>query len=685
MDNTKVTFSLQCTECGTMFKGQYKFKSPLCRSCFESTKRKPNDQKNNKQAKISHERKCNKYIKKLNEFLYHCKGKGEFTHAITFDDIDRTCRLYKIPTEKKQEFDILCKKVYKYKRYDFNVEEIETKTQEKSQPLVYHNNVDYSKCLLTANDFKVINDSLFEAEKGEIVGNKLKTIMFIQNRMLYIKYGDIYKVQRYTKQDTDLVMATILKVFQLSYKQLGEFEKDYITKNNKLLTSTHIKTYYSSLITTITNTEEIPFDYTPNEIHFKNGYMDMRDGTFKQRTDKHFITSYIDREYKPSPDKKEFILNILKQIYPKEEDLNTIIQILSMCLSWDAPKYQMSLFLLGFGSAGKSTILKILQKAVGPYFHELKSDAFSGSESDTNKVLNSYSSRPNILFSWINEMKDKRINMSLFKSFCDGDISTTKLYQDGGFSFRHNSLVITTMNEMPNFIVDTGSKRRIRGYNHTSKFTENDNEVDEANHVYKANIHLFDNMTHEHYNSFFDILVSACLEWQANNKKINYPKSFTEAMDTIIDSNDHIQDFIDKHLTITQSDKDRIHKTEMLTVYKSMFPEKKLTLSQLMTALKERKIQYNKDLRVNNVRGCYVYVKFKGCMNDDEEEEDDERFLSQVKLYKDLEAKYKELEAKFNQLTEENKALKAPKTTKGVKATTPKKKVEGPIFLDFNI
>ncbi len=53
-------------------------------------------------------------------------------------------------------------------------------------------------------------------------------------------------------------------------------------------------------------------------------------------------------------------------------------------------------------------------------------------------------------------MKDSKIDDSLFKSFCDGQLETTQLYKDGQSSFRHYSIPIFTSNNMPNLKVDSG-------------------------------------------------------------------------------------------------------------------------------------------------------------------------------------------------------------------------------------
>jgi len=63
--------------------------------------------------------------------------------------------------------------------------------------------------------------------------------------------------------------------------------------------------------------------------------------------------------------------------------------------------------------------------------------------------------------------------------------------------------------------------------------------------------------------------------------------------------------------------KNRIGKNEMLEQFQIKYPKKRLTVTQLMNSLREKKL-YSHKLRMNGVQGCYYGIKFR-----DEEEYDD--------------------------------------------------------------
>eukprot|EP01038_Epipyxis_sp_PR26KG_P017211 gene17211-23717_t len=186
--------------------------------------------------------------------------------------------------------------------------------------------------------------------------------------------------------------------------------------------------------------------------------MDLKDLKFKKRDiEKHFITKYISRDYKKSTDKEQKeIYKHLKQIYPKEEDLNCILLIIgSSSLSGKSNLDQDILFLLGSGSAGKSFTMNLTRESIECYFKELKSNTFSKSYDKIDKILNEYDINPQIRISWINEMKDERIDETLFKSFCEeGELQATKMHRDACFRITHYSKPILMLGILRSSIPD---------------------------------------------------------------------------------------------------------------------------------------------------------------------------------------------------------------------------------------
>ena len=317
----------------------------------------------------------------------------------------------------------------------------------------------------------------------------------------------------------------------------------------------------------------------------------------------------------------------------------------------------------------KSFILSLTEASISCYFKELKSDTFSLNNSKADKILNTFQNNPQIRISWINEMEDARIDSSLFKKFCDGQLTTTQLYKDGSFTIPHYSKAIITANTMPNFKIDTGVSRRFRGFTHQANFTDDDTLLDEKNHIYKIDKSLLENLIESNLmDAFFDILAEKCCSW-LKGKQIKFTKNFDETRDTVLLSNDWIQDFIDVNLKITNNQFDRISKNAMLDVLKSQYPNKFINPMQLITALKDKKISYNAKLRCDKIQGCYIGVLFQSDLEDDLQDMKDPLDKGIVK--DDYKVKYENamkriefLELQLAQLKEQPK--EQPKPTKKV-------------------
>ena len=480
--------------------------------------------------------------------------------------------------------------------------------------------------LMTLEELTILVVSNFPNQKADAVSRHLQKYCFIQNSILYVLHSNI----TYTKTSSEIknvLLKNITTFIEKSFLNLTEsdrelFELKYKKEYPAIFTNSNVEKYYPQLICNLENSNII-LDHYFNEIHYINGFLDLKTLEFKKRdTAKHFITKFINREYKPSSqEEQKKVLSHIKKTYADKQDLECILMTFGSALSGLSTQEQDILFLLGLGESGKSLILELTKSAVECYFKELQADTFSLSNSKIDKILNSFSADPQIRISWVNEMKDTKMDDSLFKSFCDGAIQTTKLYTDGQQTFQHYSKAIITANTMPNIKVDTGTARRFKGYTHQSKFTDDEKLVDEKKHIYLKDKKLKENIKAENLlDAWVDILAKYCNKW-LNGEKIKYTGNFEETKDVVMNSNDIFKDFIDGNLIITNNPDDRIGKNKMGVAFKNVFPSKHLTILQIITSLKEKGIQYNSKFRSENIQGCFVGVKIKGdyegCDEDD--------------------------------------------------------------------
>jgi phage/plasmid-associated DNA primase len=110
-----------------------------------------------------------------------------------------------------------------------------------------------------------------------------------------------------------------------------------------------------------------------------------------------------------------------------------MLYILGSYLSGQSYKDQNSLVHYGHGSAGKSTLLMLLKVVLGSnYVKSLPYDIFEINNKNQNKLMNSFTS--NGRYYIVNELKNSKVETSIIKQICDGEIDTTKLFKDGSFN-----------------------------------------------------------------------------------------------------------------------------------------------------------------------------------------------------------------------------------------------------------
>lgn len=497
--------------------------------------------------------------------------------------------------------------------------------------------------------------------KAKIISKLLVNYIFInENDSEMYSINDNFTLTLVTKKDQDnYVLTKILELVSNSYDKLTEQERKIIELTYKkqftnMTTNSGMKTILPQVYCYIRMNVNIAGD--PNHIHFKNGYLDITDKKFHERKRPNYVLECINRKYKKAKTKNiEYVHNVLKQIYPKDENREQIFRVIGCAFSGQIIDERFSLFLLGKSQAGKSVLMKMLYAAfTKSYVMEFQSDFFDKGSKTVNKTLNQFIKSPNIRISWVNELKNSAVDTSFFKKFCEGAMQTTSLYKDGINDVRHNSIAIITANELPNMHQDTGVKSRIKALKHSSYFTETKTDIDEAKNIYYRDNQLTRKIGED--KGILDAIVHIVIDYA--NKYLNsvytlseWPEDFDKAKDEIVMTNDTFQDFIDGHLVITGVDKDRISKDGMLELFRNIYPKKHMSPTVLLSALKDKDLLYSSQYRYKNgIRGVYYGVRVK--------ESKDENLLSSVNYHGVSSTEHKKVLLENEQVKQENEQLK---------------------------
>ena len=178
------------------------------------------------------------------------------------------------------------------------------------------------KDYLTATQIKELITSQFTQDQAGIIADKLQNYCFISGDVLYELQDNI------TYRATDNMKLELInkasELIQTSYKMLDEKDIENITlkyrQYKNIFKNSNIDTYYPQLLKRLVR-KDIIFNNTPGEIHFKNGYMTVSTKTFKKRdVNKHFVSKFIDRDYKVSTEKqRNKVLHHIKKVYPSKD------------------------------------------------------------------------------------------------------------------------------------------------------------------------------------------------------------------------------------------------------------------------------------------------------------------------------------------------------------------------------
>ncbi len=553
------------------------------------------------------------------------------------------------------------------------------------------------ECLLSYEEILEYLRTDGDHKKAKILASKINKKIFKRevDDILYVKdeKKNYYKQIKDEKSINDEICFEITLLLEeskdyLDFEQRDDLKEMFKSKYKNLSKNATVKEMMLQIKKYIVIKEDSEFiknlDNTVGEIHFYNGYIDIKTGEFKKRDiNLKPVTFVINRNYKPSqPSQRKIIRKkVLKPIFPNKSDLDIMLLILGSTMTGKSHIDQSSLFWLGEGSNGKSLLMDLMKVAFGDYMFEFMDSTFESGNKDKNKILNSFLIYKYIRMAWINEFSSKPIDESTFKSFVDGVIKTTSLYKEGQNTIYHYAKVISTLNEIPKFINSTAMHRRIDAITGKSFFTDNEKEVNESKNIYLKDKNLKESIIQNGLlDSLVDIIVQYGGEW-LNGKKIepNKNENMVKSVEYIKDGNDKMKDFVDKYIITTANGNDRVNKLIMYELYKKHNPKSLITLVQLIDALKksEAKIEYNKDLRnKDNTRGAFIGVKLR---DPDDDEDPKELELSIEQQIESLENQKYGIEQQILKLKQQLRSpLQSDKTDcqPNNKKVEPKKEIE---------
>ncbi|KAJ3371233.1 hypothetical protein GGF31_003410 [Allomyces arbusculus] len=283
-------------------------------------------------------------------------------------------------------------------------------------------------------------------------------------------------------------------------------------------------------------------DQNPKLMCFNNGVFDFVRREFRDGRPQDLLSMTTNTVYRPLDQVDPKILNsleeFLKKIFPDPAELHYILQELGSCLDGEQTE-QKFFFMTGFGANGKSTIVRLLNLAMGEYAGESSITLFTQPRPPANSPVPELMALRGKRFVSCAEPNSKdTLNFGTIKWLTGGDRITGRNLYEKQQSFYLQSTFFCCCNDIPNINAsDFGTWRRVRTILFSSQFVMDREPVRE--NEFKADENLESKMQ-LWKDAFCSVLVKYCMD----RRKFPMPPKFKETYENLKNDNDIYSRFV---------------------------------------------------------------------------------------------------------------------------------------------
>ena len=472
------------------------------------------------------------------------------------------------------------------------------------------------------------NDNIKKDKNGKIfIYKQNKRLWEPQDRETtgYLRYEISKQCQKTVDKKIDILEDKMGEhdVMSAEYEKLEKAHTTFTDIKKYLRSTRGTSAIYNKVADILTSLEkeDILFDIGANNhynIQFRNGVFDMNSMNFREREKKDYITKTLDWDFCHQHDEDN--INIVNEFFRKvcgNEELRKFqIAWLAFCLTGDMSRelFKMN---IGSGSNGKTMEFSIFHKCFPLYTHKVDNKTFTEGYSDRHKQLFRLTEDP-IRMLYMEEMPTTRMDVDALKDIITGrNIAFKITYVKDILTIDTQAKLNTCSNNDPNGKCDKGILRRGLQQNYDAEFRD-DATDDYEKRIFKKQDGFdlqFDDPKMKL--AFFHVLMGHY------NRYMIVPKQLRDNFKDLMEDNDNFRNDFDMFYEITDDEDDRVSKTEILMTFQNY--NKNYRWSYLLQQLKRLGVVYDRNKRVNGVKGCFVGIKkIHTCdvPTHDEEDED---------------------------------------------------------------
>lgn len=315
---------------------------------------------------------------------------------------------------------------------------------------------------------------------------------------------------------------------------------------------------------------DVDFDTKYYLFGFDNGVIDLRTGIFRDYEYSDYMTTKTGYAYiKSNKDDQDLLMSIMNKIEPEKDKQNLLFEILASALLGKSP--QKFILFSGKGGNGKSTINKLMEKALGDYYYCGKISTLCEKEATgaTPEIANMNKKRY-IKFS--EPENSQKINNGTMKKLTgDSSVNSRQLFSNKTETILHGTIILECNKKIT--LADSpteGEIRRLIDYSFQSKFTDDITKIDHSKRIFEANKYyesdaFFIKMKY----SFIDLLVERAQVFLLNKEWFNIPQSVINTTQEYINNNYVILEILDDLTDHTNNNDDHIKICDLYDVLKS--------------------------------------------------------------------------------------------------------------------
>jgi putative DNA primase/helicase len=212
----------------------------------------------------------------------------------------------------------------------------------------------------------------------------------------------------------------------------------------------------------------------PELIAFKNGVLDIRTMKLREYSDDDVIPNIIPHDWDADAECAEVDNVLLKMACGESDILESLMEVMGVCM-YRSAEFTQSAILLGEGSNGKSTYIRMIQALLGTDNISSLDMAMLGKQFHTGQLAGKLA---NLGDDISNEFQRGDL-LSVFKKVVDGNRVFTDVKGVEGFEFNPYATLVFSANEFPRLADYTdGMLRRIFPIEFNAKFSKTDADYD---------------------------------------------------------------------------------------------------------------------------------------------------------------------------------------------------------------